>query len=143
MADKATRQSQTGVLIFCNRSPILWHSKRQNSVETLTFGFEITALKQAVEMIQGLRYKLRMFGVPLDGPASVYCDNEAVYKNVSIPESTLNKKHHSVAYHASRQAVAAGMIRVAKEDTLTNLADLFTKTLGRVKRESLLDLFMY
>ena len=131
------------MLIFCNRSPILWHSKRQNSVETLTFGSEFTALKQAVEMIQGLRYKLRMFGVPLDGPASVYCDNEAVYKNVSIPESTLNKKHHSVAYHASRQAVAAGMIRVAKEDTLTNLADLFTKTLGRVKRESLLDLFMY
>ena len=142
-ADKVTRRSQTGILIFCNRSPIVWFSKRQNSVETSTFGAEFTALKQAVELTQGLRYKLRMFGVPLDGPANLYCDNEAVYKNVSVPESVLNKKHHSVSYHACRQAVAAGTVRVAKEDTHTNLADLFTKTLGRVKRESLLDLFMY
>jgi len=142
-ADKVTRRSQTGVIIFCNRAPIVWYSKRQNSVETSTFGAEFAALKLAVELTQGLRYKLRMFGVPLDGPANLYCDNEAVYKNVSVPESILNKKHHSVAYHACRQAVAAGIVRVAKEDTHTNIADLFTKTLGRVKRESLLDLFMY
>ena len=42
-----------------------------------------------------------------------------------------------------REAVASGTCRVAKEDTLTNLADLFTKVLGRVKRESLMDRFMY
>ena len=142
-ADKVTRRSQSGVLIFCNRSPIIWYSKRQNAVETSTFGAEFTALRLGVELIQGLRYKLRMFGVPIDGPANVYCDNEAVYKNVSIPESILNKKHHSVSYHACRQAVASGMVRVAKEDTLTNLADLFTKVMGRIKRESILDLFMY
>ena len=27
-----TRRSQTGILLFCNRSPIIWHSKRQNTV---------------------------------------------------------------------------------------------------------------
>ena len=32
------RQSQTGILTFCNRTPIIWHSKRQNTVETSTFG---------------------------------------------------------------------------------------------------------
>jgi len=142
-ADKVTRRSHSGILIFCNRSPVVWFSKRQNSVETSTFGAEFTALRLAVELVQGLRYKLRMFGVPVDGPANLYCDNEAVYKNVSIPESTLNKKHHSVSYHACRQAVASGMVRIAKEDTLTNLADLFTKVLGRVKREQILDMFMY
>jgi hypothetical protein len=31
-----------------------------------------------------LRYKLRMFGVPLEGPAQVYCDNQGVVK---IPAS--------------------------------------------------------
>ena len=36
--DKTTRQSMTGILIFCNRAPIIWHSKRQNGVETSTFG---------------------------------------------------------------------------------------------------------
>ena len=31
-----TRQSQTEILIFCNRAPIIWHSKRQNTVKQAT-----------------------------------------------------------------------------------------------------------
>ena len=57
-----------------------------------------------------LRYKLRMFGTPIKGATNVYCDNEAVTKNASIPESTLKKKHNSIAYHQAREAVAAGTI---------------------------------
>ena len=151
-SDKVTRRSQTGILIFVNRAPIIAFSKRQNSVETSTFGSEFTAMKQAIELVKGLKYKLRMFGVPLEGtmkngilqqPANMYCDNEAVYKNITIPTSVLSKKMHGISYHFCREAVASGMCRVAKEDTLTNLADLFTKVLGRVKRESLMDRFMY
>ena len=117
--------------------------KRQNSVETSTFGSEFTAMKQAVELIKALRYKLRMFGVPIEGPASVYCDNEAVYKNVAIPSSVLNKKMHGISYHYCREAVAAGILRIAKEDTRTNLADLFTKVLSKARREYLIDKFVY
>ena len=142
-SDKMTRRSQTGILIFVNRAPIIFFSKLQNSVETSTFGSEFTACKQAVELIKALRYKLRMFGVPIEAPASMYCDNEAVYKNVAIPSSVLNKKMHSVSYHYCREAVASGTCRIAKENTETNLADLFTKVLPRAKREDLLDRFMY
>jgi hypothetical protein len=46
-----TRRSHTGILIFCNRAPILWYSKRQNTVETSTFGSEFIAAKIAVELI--------------------------------------------------------------------------------------------
>ena len=142
-SDKISRRSKTGILIFGNKAPLVMFSKRQNSVQTSTFGSEFLALRQAVELIQALRYKLRLFGIPLDGPANVYCDNEAVYRNVSNPDSVLKKKHHSVAYHMCREAVASGMIRIAKEDTETNLADLFTKPLSGPRREMLLDLFMY
>ena len=45
------------------------------------------------------------------------CDNEAVYKNVSTPESQIRKKHHSIPYHMIREAVASGAYRMAKEDT--------------------------
>ena len=83
------RRSQTGILIFVNKAPIQWYSKRQASVEASTFGAEFCAVRIATEMIESLRYKLRMFGIPIDGPANVFCDNEAVYKNTSIPESTL------------------------------------------------------
>ena len=64
--------------------------------------------ENAVKLIAALRYKLRMFGVPIDGPTNMFCDNKAVYKNASMPESQLRKKHHSISYHMSREAVADG-----------------------------------
>ena len=141
--DKKNRRNQTGVLIFINKAPIHWYSKRQPSVESSTFGAEFRAMKTAVELTEALRYKLRMFGVPIDGPTSVFCDNEAVYKNTVLPESTLNKKHHSIAYHRCREAVAAQTIQVAKEGTLNNLADLFTKVMTAARRNFLLGKFTY
>ena len=101
------------------------------------------AMKNAIELIEALRHKLRMFGVPVMGPTNIYCDNEAVAKNCSIPESTSKKKHHSIACHRNREAVAAGTARVAKEDTETNLADLFTKVMSAPKRNGLTDRFMH
>ena len=141
--DKNDRKSQTGVLIFVNKAPIHWYSKKQNTVESSTFGAEFCAMRTALEMIEGLRYKLRMLGVPIDGPANVYCDNEAVYKNTSMPESVLKKKHHSIAYHRCREAVAAGTMRIAKQGTEKNLADLFTKVLTVMRRNFLLERFTY
>ena len=83
--NKVTRWSQTGILIFVNKAPIIAFSKRKNTVETSTFGSEFTSLKNAVELVEALRYKLRMFGVPIEGPTNVFCDNELVYKNVLTP----------------------------------------------------------
>ena len=141
--NKVTRWSQTEILIFVNKAPIITFSKRQNTVETSTFGSEFTALKSAVELVEALRYKVHMFGVTIGGPTNVFCDNESVYKNVSTPESVLKKKHQSIAYHPCSEAVAASMIRIAKEPPATNLSDLFTKILPQVVREKLFDWFTY
>ena len=100
-------------------------------------------MKNAVELTESLRYKLRMFGVPIDSATNVFCDIEAVYKNTTLPESTLKKKHHSIAYHRCREAVAAGKVLIAKEGTRTNLRDLFTKLLPQPRREELLNKFTY
>ena len=138
-----TRRSHTGVLLFVQNSPILWLSRRQNTVETSTFGSEFVALRTARDMIMAMRYKLRMFGIPLNGPAQVFCDNQGVVKNTSIPESVLTKKHNAINYHAVREAAAAGVLQVHKEDTQTNLADLFTKVLPADRRRELLGSIVY
>jgi hypothetical protein len=129
-----TRRSHTGIIIFANMAPIIWFSKRQNTVETSTFSSEFIALKIAAELIISLRYKLRMFGIPLDGAANVFCDNESVYKNASTAESTLKKKHNSVAYHKVRECVASGILTIYKEESGSNLADILTKSLQPDKR---------
>lgn len=133
--DKITRRSRTGVLLYLNRTPILWYSKRQNTVETSTFGSEFVAMRLSCEMIKSMNYKLRMFGIPVVGPAKIYCDNNAVVLNSSAPESTLKKKHHSINYHYVRECVAAGIGLIFKVGTDENLSDLFTKVLDKVKRK--------
>jgi hypothetical protein len=138
-----TRRSHTGILIYLQNTPIIWHSRRQNTVETSTFGSEFVALRNARDLIVGLRYKLRMFGIPINGPAFVYCDNQGVVKNVTIPESVLSKKHNAINYHAVREAVAANILRVTKEDSNTNVADLLTKPLTEQRRVTLLRSILY
>ena len=71
--------------------------------------------------------------MPVDRATNIFCDNEAVTRNFSDPTSTLKKKHHSIAYHRNREAVASGTVRITKEDTVRNLSDLFTKSIGKRK----------
>jgi hypothetical protein len=131
--NQVTRRSQSGILIYCNSAPIIWYSKAQATVETSTFGSEFVALRIATELIEALRYKLRMFGVPLDGPTNVLCDNKSVVDNSTLPSSTLKKKHNAICYHRVREAVAAQVIRIAHVPTGQNLSDMFTKPLGGCK----------
>jgi hypothetical protein len=140
---RVTRHSHTGILILVNRAPILWLSKRQNTVEMSTFSSDFIALKTAVEMVEGLRYKLRMLGVPMEGATNVFCDNESIVKNSSRPESTLKKRHNAIAYHRCREAQAAGIIRIAFEPGETNLADLFTKLLAAPRLKQLCQMILW
>ena len=135
---KATRRSHTGVFVFVNKAPILWHSKRQNTVETSTFGSEFCALKTAIDMVEGLRYKLRMMGILIIGSTAVFCDNQSIVTNSTAPESVLKKWHNAIAYHRARETQAANIIRVAWENGgATNIADLLTKLMPGLRLKEL------
>ena len=136
--NKITRHSQTGILVFSNMTLIQWISKRQNTVESSTFGSEFLALKHACELMKGMVYKLQMLGVPVDGPVRMLSDNQSVVINGSFPESVLKKKHCSVAYHIVRENIASESIEVYWEETHSNLADLFTKVLPENVRNGLI-----
>ena len=47
--DKVTHCAQSGILIFLNMSFVYWFSKRQNTVESSTFGSEYIAVRIAIE----------------------------------------------------------------------------------------------
>ena len=90
--DQLTRQSRTGFIILVNSAPIYWLSRKQNSVETSSFGSEFLAMKHCCEYIRGLRYKIRMMGIPMTHGAFVYGDNQSVLWNTTCPDSVLKKK---------------------------------------------------
>ncbi len=74
---------------------------------------------------------------------NMFCDNNAVVLNVSVPKSTLAKKHNAINYHIISKAVAAGIIRVGKEDTATNIAGVFTKLVPFTQKYQLLSPFLW
>ena len=128
-SDSTTRRSRTGFLVYLNSALIYWSSKKQNSVESSSFGSEFIAMKQCCEYVRGLRYKLRMMGIPCDDPTYIHGDNQSVLANTTIPDSTLKKKSQSIAYHFVREGVARNEWRTAYVKTNDNEADLLTKLL--------------
>ena len=92
----ANRRSHYGIIIYVNNEPIIWYSKQQNIVEDSSVGSDFVALRISTEMIEALRYKLRCFGMPVEGPAEVLFDIMSVVKNLSIPTSALNKWHNAI-----------------------------------------------
>ena len=63
-------------------------------------------MKNCMEALRGLRYKLRMMVIPVSGPEFDYGDTMCVIHNIQRPESVLNNKSNSICYHACREAVA-------------------------------------
>jgi hypothetical protein len=84
-------------------------------------------MKLDVEAVRGIRYKLRMMGVPIAGPTYVYGDNMSFIHNTQRPESTLKKKNLSICYHAVCKAVVMGEILTSHVRTENNFSDFMTK----------------
>ena len=53
-SDTVTRRSRTGFFAYLNCTSIYWWSKKQNSVESSSFGSEFIAMKQCCEYLRGL-----------------------------------------------------------------------------------------
>ena len=101
-------------------------------------------MKAGMESMRGLRYKLRMMGVPILGPTYCYADNMSVIYNTQRPESTLKKKSNSICYHAIRESIAGGEMLTGHVPIENNPADLGTKVLpGGEKRDRFVGMFLY
>ena len=96
------------------------------SIETTTFRSEFMVMNQAPACVQVLRYKLRIFGIPVDVPVFVFGDNQSALCNTSIPESTLKKKALSIAYHFVCEGCVVDRWRISYIQTSLNLDDLMT-----------------
>ena len=76
--EKMTRSSHSGIIIYLNRDPIIGYSKKYNPVDLVTFVLEIINLRKGLDITKGLRYKIRIMGVSIDGPTSIFCNNKSM-----------------------------------------------------------------
>ncbi len=120
-----------------------WNSKKQSTIETSVFGAKFVAMKQGIEKLRGLHYKLRMMGISLTSPSCIYGDNKSQIANLTKPESTLKKKCNSICYHAVRESVAMSESRITHISTHDNLSDLMTKVTHGAKCHKLVGGILY
>ena len=100
-----------------NHTIVKTYTKSQSTVESSTYGSELVAARIATDLAMEIRYILRMLGVKIDGSALMLGDNKSVVINTTIPSSVLKKKHCAIAYHRTREAVAARAIRFCHCET--------------------------
>ena len=91
--NKVTRRSYIGVVRYI----VTWHQsydtqRKKNTVESSAFSSEFIALTIVTELLEGLKYKLQIFGVSLNGVSRIFYDDESVVINGSYLDSTLEKK---------------------------------------------------
>ena len=133
--DKMTCWYRTGFIIFLNSTPNFWYSNKQGIIETISFGSEFMSMKQCCEFIRGIRYKLRMMGIPVYMPTYIFVDNQSVLANTSHHHSVLRKKSSSIVFHFICEGVVKNEWSTAYLNTHLNPSDMITKYLpGGEKR---------
>ena len=101
-------------------------------------------MKQCCEYLKGLRYKVRMMGILIEHCCFITGDNKSVLYNTTLPDSTLKKKSHSIAYHYVREGCARDEWKTSYVHTDDNPADICTKALpSGVKRCNKIRSIMY
>ena len=75
-------------------------------------------------------------GIPFSDTCFVYGDNKSVLYSSTLPESTLNKKSNSIAYHTVKKVFATGECLTGYEPTGTNVSDLLTNPVPDGKRRT-------
>ena len=63
-------------MIYMNMSLISWQSKKQSTNKISVFGAEFVAMKVVVGTLHAIGYMLRMMGILITGPTSIYGDNK-------------------------------------------------------------------
>jgi hypothetical protein len=85
-----TGRCVTGILHCLNKTPIDWYSKKQDTVETATYGSEFVAAHICTEQVIDLHNTLHYLGVPIREKSYMFGDNNSVVNSSSlnIPSST-------------------------------------------------------
>ena len=86
---------------------------------------------------------MRIFGITIDGESRILNDNKSVVDGSYKLESTLNKRHNSIAYHLVIWNVASGVVRIGWIEVISNIEDAITKRLAAARRSKLFGYWTY
>nr|GEY59906.1 ribonuclease H-like domain-containing protein [Tanacetum cinerariifolium] len=125
-----TRQSTSSSLQFLGERLISWLSKRQKSAAISSTQAEYITLSGCCAQILWMRSQLTDYGLGFN-KIPMYCDNKSAIALCCNNVQHSRFKHIDIRYHFIKEQVENGVIELYIVNTEYQLADLFTKALGR------------
>uniref|UniRef100_A0ABD2WR87 Retrovirus-related Pol polyprotein from transposon TNT 1-94 n=1 Tax=Trichogramma kaykai TaxID=54128 RepID=A0ABD2WR87_9HYME len=134
------RKSTTGYVIRLFGNPIYWKSHKQKCVTKASTFAEYVALSEAVSEVKFVKELVTKLNIKLEKPIKIYEDNVGAIDIAKNGNLTKNSKHIEIHYHFVHESVINKEIEVCKVNTNENVADIFTKALGKEKHYKLRDM---
>jgi hypothetical protein len=131
--DIDTRKSTTGVFFFLGDNPVSWQSQKQKVVALSSCEAEYIAATTAACQGIWLARLLGDFREEEPKAATLMVDNQSAISLIKNPVFHERSKHIDLRFHYIRECVEKGQILVEFTSTESQLADILTKPLGRVK----------
>ena len=129
------RKSITRYMLNIGSGPISWSSKKQPTVSLSSTEAEYKALCSATCEAIWLRRILEDVGETQQAPTIIRGDNQDTIKLTNNPIYHARTKHIDTQHHFVREKLQSKEIDLSYCNTSENVADIFTKPLGKAKFE--------
>jgi len=126
-------KSMSGYVFVVNGGAVSWSAKKQSLVALSTAESEYIAMAHATKELLWIRSFLSEVFRPFKHPIRLFADNQAAIAMAKNDAFHPRTKHIALRYHFIRFHVSHRHLSIFWIDTHSNCADLFTKSLDRVK----------
>ncbi|GJX87145.1 retrovirus-related pol polyprotein from transposon TNT 1-94 [Tanacetum coccineum] len=124
--------------LFLGDRLVSWSSKRQKSAAISSTEAEYIALSGCCAQVLWMRSQLTDYGFGFN-KIPMYCDNKSAIALCCNNVQHSRSKHIDIRFHFIKEHVENGVIELYFVNTEYQLADIFTKALGRERIEFLIN----
>ncbi|GJV04426.1 retrovirus-related pol polyprotein from transposon TNT 1-94 [Tanacetum coccineum] len=133
-----TRLSTSGCMQLLGYRLISWSSKRQKSAAIFSTKAEYIAFSGCCAQVPWMRSQLTDYGLGFN-KIPMYCDNKSAIALCCNNVQHSRSKHIDIRFHFIKEQVENGVVELYFVNTEYQLADIFTKALGRERIEFLIN----
>lgn len=132
--DIDTRKSRSGSINFLGNGPVVWFSKMQSLTAQSTMEAELISCAPCVQNIQFIRNVINHANIPgisFKYASTLYEDNKSAMEVIQNPIHHQRSKHIHMKYQYVMDVVKSGTVVLDYIKSENNVADVFTKPVGK------------